>query len=78
MVSQAEGARKSQGPTAQQVTETLMETLLALTQHKKEVFVDNLITDYPVLTRPEAEMAALIWRHWLMTFIGSMLAKEEV
>lgn len=55
-----ESARKNGSPEAHQIVETLTETLLALMAHKQNVFVDNLLSDYPVMLDSEARIATSI------------------
>ena len=60
-----ESARKNGSLSPHQIVETLTETLLALMAHKQNVFVDNLLSDYPAMLDSEARIATRVWAKWM-------------
>lgn len=64
-VQAMESARENGSPSTHQIVETLTETLLALMVHKKHIFVDHLLADFPAMLDSEARIATNIWTKWI-------------
>lgn len=71
-----EGERDPGQPTANQITTSLMETMLGLIVHKKEFMVECLMADYPELGRSQAEMATNVFQRWMISQTAKMLDGE--